>query len=116
MHYGDAVKGEISTDGATGGVAVTLYPSGSTTARTLQSNEFLTITDIVFVSTAGGAYALVADTDVAGLRIVKGDAEVLGGLVVNFTRPITCPKGVTPKLFADTGQVDLTISGYITQV
>jgi len=115
MDYGNPVHGEVSSADASGGVTVLLYPSGSATAITLGATEFLTITDVILVSTAGGVYALVADTDAAGRRIVKGNAEALGGIAHTFETRITCPKGVTPKLIAAAGQIDLVISGYITR-
>jgi hypothetical protein len=122
MQHGDPVRGEVSSDDAHLGVAVTFYPSSSTTARVLAANEFFTITDYTFVANAlSGAFSLVMPTDAAGKRIFKGTYQgTAGGVVVDhhFETPIACPMGVTPVLFAAQamGQVDLIISGYITQV
>ena len=113
---GEPVHGEVVSADASGGVAVILYSDGGVTVRTLASTEFLTVTDVVGISTAGGAYALVADTDAAGRRIVKGNADALGGIAHSFNTPRTCPKGVTPKFIADAGQVDVVITGFITKV
>jgi hypothetical protein len=115
--FGDPVHGEvISADASGAGVAVTLYPGGSLTARTLASNEFLTITDVIFISTAGGVYDLIFGTSAgAGKHIVKGDADALGGLAHHFETPIAGPVGVTPLLIAAAGQVDLVITGYINR-
>ena len=112
---GDPIHGEVSSADASGGVAFTLYPAGSVTARTLASNEFVVITDIIFIATVGGAYALVAAADSAGRRIAKGIADAKGGLAHHFETPRTCPVGVTPKLIAAAGQVDCIITGYICQ-
>ena len=116
MQRGDPVHGEVDSADASGGVTVLLYPAGSSTARTLASNERLTITDVNFVSTAGGLYSLYWGADTPGLKVVSGNAEVLGGLVHEYGTPLTGPKGVAPILAAASGQVDLTISGFITEV
>ena len=113
MDKGSPFKGEVVSADASAGVAFTLYPDGNTTAFTLGSTQFLTITDIIFVSTVGGVYSIAADTQAAGKYIAKGNADALGGLAHSFSTPLTCPKGVTPKLFAAAGQVDCVISGYV---
>jgi len=59
---GDRVHGEAITDGnASGGIAVVLYISGSTTVRTLADTEFLSVTDIKIMSEDGGDVSLVSD-------------------------------------------------------
>lgn len=113
---GDPVHGEVDSADASSGETVLLYNDGSSTARTLASNERLTITDIMFVSTAGGAYSLYWGTDAAGLRITGGNAEALGGLAHPYETPTTGPAGTAPILTAAAGQVDLNITGHITQV
>jgi hypothetical protein len=119
---GDPVHGEIIATNASGaGVALSLFdagkgdPTGAIATRTLGANEYLHITDILFISTAGGAYDFVAKTVADGRHIAKGNAAVLGGLAHHFETPYSCPKGVVPVLIA-AGQVDLLIQGYITQV
>jgi len=115
---GEPIHGEVSSADASGGVAVSLFSAGGTsTARTLAATEYLNITDIIFLSVAGGAAALVADTDAAGKRIFKhDDVEAKGGIAHHFAIPWSCPVGVVPKLIAVIGQVDLTITGFITKV
>ena len=115
---GDPVHGEVSSADASGGISVSLFTGGgAAAARTVASSEFLTITDIIFLTTAGGDAALVADSDAAGKRIFKhSDFEVKGGVAHSFSIPWECAKGVTPKLIAAAGQVDLTITGFITKV
>jgi hypothetical protein len=117
-NYGDPIHGEvISADASGAGVAFTLYPAGSSTARVLTANEFVVVTDIVFVSTAGGVYDLIfGPTVAAGKHIAKGNADALGGLAHHFETPRSGEKGLVPRLIAAAGQVDCTISGFITQV
>ena len=117
---GDPVIARVSSADASGvGVVFTIYPAGSETARALAATEFFTITDIVAViaAVAGTTYALVADTDAAGRVIVKGAVDQYGGLGVNLTTPITCPKGLTPRLIMSAaGQTEVTLVGNITSV
>jgi hypothetical protein len=115
---GDPVHLEVSSANE-GGTAITalIYPAGSATALTLGANDYLTITDVVYISTAGGAYSFCfGAADAAGIRIVKGNAEALGGVAHSFETPRSGPKGVTPRLIAAAGQVDLVATGYITRV
>ena len=114
---GDPVKGEIvSADASGAGVAVTWYPAGSATARVLASDEYLAITDILFISTAGGVYDLIFGTTTgAGKHIAKGNAAALGGLAHHFETPAVGPKGVNALLIAAAGQVDLIVQGYIAK-
>ena len=126
FNAGDPIHGEVVSTNASGGVAVTLYkaaPALPIAAKTLTANEYVTITDVIFISTAGGVYNLVfyplstgVITDGAGLRIVKGNADVLGGVAHHFETPVTGPKGYGVALIAAAGQVDLIVSGYITEV
>ena len=116
-NQGSPVKGEVSSADATApGVTLLLYPAGSATAITLGATEFLTITDFWFNTTAPLDVYLATDSDADGKRIFKGSFEALGGIGMNLSVPITCPMGVTPVLIADgAGQVDLTLTGYITK-
>lgn len=117
MNYGDPIHGEIIDANAQGGTyPLVLYLAATATARALLPTEFLTITDILFISTAGGVYDFVMDTAAAGRHIIKGNAAALGGLIHSFDTPITCPVGVTPNLIVAAGQVDLIITGYVTKV
>ena len=116
---GDPVKGEVVSTDAHAGVAVTFYPGSSLTARVPLATEYVLITDVIFISTAGGTYNLVfypiggAIADGAGLRIVKGNAEVLGGVAHHFETPIEGPRGYGVALIAAVGQVDLVVAGNI---
>jgi hypothetical protein len=116
MDRGEPFHAEVVSADASGGVAFTLYSAGSATSRTLLSTEYVVITDLIFISTAGGTYKIVAGTaDAAGKRVAKGNAEALGGLAHHFETPFTCPKGVVPYLIAAAGQVDCVLTGYISQ-
>jgi hypothetical protein len=116
--FGDPVHGEVVSSDASGGMAFTLYTAGGApTARTLLSTEYMTVTDVIFVSTAGGTYDVVfGPAEGVGLRVIKGNAEVKGGLAHHFETPRVGPKGFTPYLFAASGQVDCIITGYINKV
>jgi hypothetical protein len=119
---GDPIKCEVvSTDASGAGVKATIYKAGSATAYTPTAKEFISITDIIFISTAGGVYNILAGTstaatDTAGLRIAKGNADVLGGLAHHFETPVVLPVGYVPWLIAAAGQVDLVLTGYVNEV
>jgi hypothetical protein len=116
---GDPIKGEISSSDAHSGIVATLYKSGSASAYTLAANERITITDVLFVSTGGGAYSLsfrpITGGSLAGTRIIAGATDAYGGIVHHFETPISGPAGVPPMLVADAGTVNLIITGYITK-
>ena len=112
-----AVKGEIINANASGNTALpaTLYPAGSSSPVALGGSQYLYITDVTFVSTAGGVYNMVfGNADGAGLRIVKGNASPLGGVSVHFNTPLKGPAGAVPNMIAAAGQVDVIFSGYIS--
>ena len=121
-NFGAPVHLEATSSNASGagGTPFLLYPSGSKTAFTLASTQYLTITDIIFISTAEAAYVLAFDAAIAtsaggalGTIIAKGKATKEGGLAHHFETPMTGPKGVMPYLCADVGQVDCILVGYI---
>lgn len=110
----DFIRGEVDTDNAAPGVAVSLFKPHSTTAYTLASNEAIVITDFVAVSAAGGNIALTVNTDAAGSRLFKANVATNGGIVVNLSSPMFCPFGVVPKVFA-AADVEVSISGFIVK-
>jgi hypothetical protein len=121
---GDEVHGEVSSTDAHTGTAISFYnqaPALPVATRTILATEFVTITDVLFISTAGGTYEIVfypiggSIVDAAGLRVVKGNAQALGGIAHHFETPITGPVGYIPALIAAVGQVDLIVSGYVSQ-
>lgn len=114
---GDPIHLEvISTDASGAGVAATLYKAGSVTAFTLAANQIISITDIIFVSTAGGVYDIVMAAVTAGMHVAKGNAAALGGLAHHFETPFDGRPGIVPKLIAAAGQVDLVMQGYVKEV
>lgn len=116
--YGDPVKGEVVTTDASLGISFLLYKAGTTTAHTLQANEFFHITDILMSTALAGTYAICFPTDAAGQRVCKGYANVLakGELTHHFATPICGVAGVGPVFFAAVGAAACIISGYITEV
>jgi hypothetical protein len=112
---GDPVKGEVVDANAGGaGAAVLWYQSG--TARTLAADERLNVTDILFLSTAGGVFSLFFGTaDGAGKRVAKGIVDAKGGLVHHFETSVSGPLGTNLWLTAAAGQIDCVISAYITK-
>jgi hypothetical protein len=120
--HGDEIHGEVVSTDASGGVAGALYDASRTTARTQLATEILAITDIIFISTAGGTYDIVfyplstgVIADGAGLRAAKGIADAHGGLAHHFETPIYGPKGYGLALIAASGQVDFVFSGFLAQ-
>ena len=114
---GEPIHMEVNSSNASAGVAFKLYNSSSLTERTLLATEYIGVTDIIFVSTVGGAYnILAAAADTAGARIARGSAAAQGGLAHHFETPYVCPVGVTPTLIADAGQVTCVLQGFVTEV
>lgn len=110
----DEIHGEVSSADASGGADFTLYPSGSTTARTLQANEYLVIKTVSSRIAAEVTALVAADADAAGERAAYLDAGVNN---LELCPPYVCPRGEVPRLIASgAGQVDVTIQGYIKQV
>ena len=114
---GDPIHMEVDSSNASAGVVFTLYKAGQLSPFALAANQYIDVTDIILISTVGGAYdILAAASDAAGARIAKGSAAALGGLAHHFEVPYTCPVGVTPRLIADAGQVTCVLQGFVTEV
>lgn len=112
---GENVYGEVSSADASAGVTVILYDANGV-ARPLATGERLLITDIQFVTAAGGACRLTwtsGGADTAGKRIFKGTFGANGGISSDYLTPHVGPKTTTPTLVAPIGQVDLQIHGII---
>lgn len=113
MQRGEEVHGEaIEGADASGGVAFKLFNAAQTTERSLDADEYLTITDIS--ANMGDTGLVAADSAANGKRA----AFLASGINnINFETPYDCPKGVTPKVFADTAaSAKATIQGYISKV
>jgi hypothetical protein len=124
LNIGDPVHLEVDTSDAhaAGGVVFRLYKAGSKTAISLASNQWVTITDILLIMTAGGAYviafdaALTTSTDgTQGTLIAKGNAGTKGGMAHHFETPIEGLKGVLPYICADAGVLTCVLTGYIQE-
>ena len=112
--YGELVHLEAaSADAHTNAAVFAMYNAGSLTARVLLASEWLTITDVVFHSAAGGTYTLSFGASAAGRLIAKGTVGVTSGLAHHFETPRSGPKGVMPVLLAAVGVVDCVLCGYI---
>jgi hypothetical protein len=109
---GKYVRMEVSSTDASAGIAVKFYNEAGTEVVPT-STQRVVIYDLLIVSAAGGDVRLVAITDAAGKRLVKGTLGTNGGIAMSYIRPVVLAKNVIPKLFAAAGQVDLTGSAEI---
>lgn len=115
-NIGEPIHMEAIRASGTGNTTFSIFKMGRSDAYTLKSTEFITITDIVLVMPAGGPYTIAVDTDAAGKRVVKGAADLNGGLAHHFETPFLCPVGVTPVLIASTtGEADCVMTGFLCQ-
>lgn len=118
MEYrGEHVHGERVVDGAgSTATALLLYKSGSTTARSLASGEFLHITDVLISIETAADVSLLADAAAAGKYIFRGAMANTSVWSHSFGTPYVCPKGVVPK-FTGSGsdRSSCLIEGFITQ-
>jgi hypothetical protein len=107
---------EVSSTDAHTGVAATIYLSGNATAYTLAATDRVNITDILLNLAGGGTYEIVfAASDTAGQRVIKGTLPVAGHIEHHFETPIAGPLATAPTLIAAAGQVDLVMTGAITE-
>lgn len=106
-------RGEVSSSGASTGVAFRLYRKDESSPYTLGSTEQLVITDYEIVSTSGGEVAIGIDDNASGERLSRGFVAANGGISKGLESPVYCPIGVVPKAYCSVGQVDSTIQGYI---
>lgn len=124
MKFGEPLHMEVSdANSSPAKLTFLLYKGASTTAYTLKDNEYIVVTDIIFFSTAGGAFTIAFDATlasstggVAGTLIAKGSAAAQGGVAHHFETPMEGMKGITPTMFAAAGRVDCVMQGYITEV
>lgn len=115
--YGEPVHAErVVEDDASELTALTIYPSGSVTARSLGANEFFHVTDISIILEAGGDFSLVADEAAAGKYIRHGNVAANGGVEAHLITPYACPKGLVPKFVGPaTGRSVCLVEGFISQ-
>ena len=104
----------VSADASGAGVAFTLYLEGETAAYTLKTNEHIEITDISILRAESGAAGIFVVTDADGERIWKGHVLGLGAPAeCHLLTPHLCPRGVTPVLIADAGDVAAILHGHV---
>lgn len=117
--HADEVHGEIHSTDASGGVEIPIYEAGKVSARTLQADETLVITDIQVISVVGGDIYVFLDEDDdnaldTGETVVRGTVAANGGVVMNFgATPRFGAPGAKPHVIAPAGVVDVVFTGYI---
>lgn len=113
------MHGEVSSTNASNGVEITVYPIGSTTAHTLEDNEFFVITDVIISSSAGGLTSIFCDTDNTPTTIGSGETIISVTLPANgvqhvpLKQPFIAPVG-KPLIFkTPSGQSNCQVFGSI---
>lgn len=115
---GENVHGELVTDGPANTAAVMLlYKSGTTTARSLASDEFLHITDVLIsIETAADVTLWAGAAAAAGKYIFSGAMGATSVWSHHFAIPYVCPVGATPYFAgAATNRSSCLIEGFITK-
>ena len=114
---GFSMHGESITDGdASGGIAVTLYESGSVTTRTLKGTEFLHVVDVQLYCETGGDVWLVADGKTDGQYVAHAALDAKGGVILHFNKPYICPRGTGLKLYGAASNLNIClVEGFITE-
>jgi hypothetical protein len=112
-----SIHGEALIDGnASGGIAVTLYDSGSVDVRTLGAKEVLYVTDVQILCETGADVWLVADSKAAGRYVAHGTVDAKGGIVLHFRKPFVCPPGTGLKFYGATTNINsCLIEGFIRE-
>lgn len=118
--HGDLVKGVFYGD-ANPGVEITVYPMGSATARTIQSNEWLVIDHYQIVSAGAASVHFFIGADVTPAdpeTIARGDVAANGGMVGDYhATPNSGIRGGKPWIVSDVDDnVAVVFVGRITQV
>lgn len=92
------IHAERVIDGVSSTLTVlTLYEAGSTTTRSLKSTEVLHITDVIIMTEDASDVELVVDSAAGGRYIVNTKTAAGIPIVINYSKPFICPKGVVPK-------------------
>ena len=92
------IHGEINN--AASATEATIYLAGSTTARTLASNETLYISHVTFSSDQGtAAVSISAGADAGGTRIWATGVYTASDIIeIRIDPPYQCPAGVLPRV------------------
>ncbi|KKM96274.1 hypothetical protein LCGC14_1179860 [marine sediment metagenome] len=111
------VHGERVIDGVSSTLtALSLFESGSVTARTLGSTEFLHIVDVLIITEDASDVELVVDTAAAGKYIVNTKTAAGVPINIHFHQPYVCPKGVVPKFKGGGANRNMcVIQGFISE-
>ena len=114
---GFSIHGESITDGeASGGIAVTLYESGSVEARTLATKEVLHITDIQIACETGADVWLTADGKVEGEYVWHGTMDAKDFVSIHFSKPFVCAPGTGLTFYgAATNINSCLVEGFIRE-
>lgn len=113
---GDPIHGERIVDGsALTRTALTLYPSGEVTARTMVTGDRLYITDVYIFSEIGGDILL--DTGGAAPRtIVDAMLDAKDYLHLHFRQPVACELSLPPQFTGiATGKDVCIIEGFLAR-
>lgn len=98
----------------------TLYPPGSTSAITLDSNDIVWISDVQVTVGTTLTVTVFDGTDAtvdAGERVFKGGCAANNTIYPNYTIGHCCQKGTYPKAkTSGAGQVDVQIHGTIQRL
>lgn len=110
---GEPITGQRVVDGdASTATALTLYPAGGTTARTLADDEWLEITHLVIACEDGGDCVLITKT--AGQTIFDASLAATSVVDMNFCPPRVGEKGEVPLFSGPNGnKTSIFIQGYI---
>lgn len=114
------IRGVAYVDGdSSGGLTPVLYRAGETTARSLDSDEYLYITNIAISCETGGDVFFDFDEDDdddhdAEDLIFAGALDAKALVELSFQIPISCPKGNVPKFYGAATNINSCIfTGYI---
>jgi hypothetical protein len=115
---GEPIFGRLHSTDASTGVAVPVFKQGSEVEHVLAADEYLVITDIAIITTAGGDahvhHGTVADVTPSDAKtVIRGGVGANGGVArsANFKKEVTL--GDTLFAVAPAGDVDVELTGYI---
>ena len=113
---GDPFKAVVTSSDASSGVAVPIYLAGQTATYTVNSKDFIEVTDIEITTVPGGPCHVFIGADATPAvpeTIVKGTYAANGGIATNLNQSRCGVQGGTIWVIAPAGTVDVVISGRI---
>ena len=118
-HYpGEPITGILRSTDASAGVQVPIFSLGSTTARTLEPDEYIEIRELSIVTAAGGDSYLFLGPDATlgtGETVRRGDFSANGGIQAEGLY-FTGQPGALPFVLTPAGNADVNFSGCIRKV